>query len=157
MKTSTQRMRCSPMQGCELQGRPSSTTPSQRYDSSGGERQVRVRVWIPPPHSLLHCAHWPQALQPPKETHTKSCVTYKVLVLWALDHRVLSHGWNFFFQVARQVGAPKITEVKNSIQVRLGWLVWHEYKFNPKQNNSCFPNIQPHVFNLFWGILVVSF
>lgn len=73
-------MRISPLQACELQGLPSSTTPSHRYDSSGGDWQVRVRVCIPPPQSLLHCAHWPQMLQPPK-THTHTHNTTQNLAL----------------------------------------------------------------------------
>lgn len=54
-----------PMHGWALQGRPSSRTPSHKYASSGGDWQVRVRVWTPPPHSLLHSAQLPHTLQPP--------------------------------------------------------------------------------------------
>lgn len=82
-------MRSSPLQGCELQGRPSSTTPSHRYDSSGGDWQVRVRVCIPPPHSLLHCAHCPHILQPPRDTQTKRALHQ---LLSPVDPRVLSYG-----------------------------------------------------------------
>ena len=70
-------------QGSVLQARVSSGSPSHAGPPSSGAglRQVRVLVWVPPPHSAEHADHRSNSLHP---AELRCCATIDIILLCSL-------------------------------------------------------------------------
>ena len=94
-----------------LQDRVSSGSPSHAEppSSEAGLRQVRVLVWVPPPHSAEHADHRSNSLHP---AELRCCATIKIIPL----------GFYFIVGPASTLQADEISDTTISLEDEFIWM-----------------------------------